>query len=88
MFKEIGELSWQPIFLEDNPEDGKPCRKKKSSFSIRKFADSGYRAKSLGSKTLDTGPLLRGTVISRGFSNLAGTETKIIILRTQVPNYA
>lgn len=62
------------------------AEKKKSTFSLRTFADSGYRGKSFNSNVLKTGSLLRSRIISRNIGNLVGTETKIVVLRTEDTN--
>lgn len=65
-------------------ESRKPYREERIHFQLQNIADSGYRAKDLGSNILDRGPLLRGRLISRDFGSLAGTETKITVLKALI----
>ena len=50
---------------------GSHTEKREPPFKVRILADPGYRAKDLGYKVLNRGPLVRGRIISGGFGNLA-----------------
>ena len=63
---------WQPrLFGKQFMIIGSHTEKREPPFKVRILADPGYRAKDLGYKVLNRGPLLRGRIISGGFGNLA-----------------
>lgn len=59
-------------------------RRENSLLTFGTFANSGYRVKDLEFNGLGRRP--KGRITSRDFGSLAGTETKIIVLRIQGPN--